>query len=82
MSKVNRRSVRCSFCGKGEEQVRKLVAGPGVYICNQCVELCNEVLRKEPPPQSPAPRVRVSWVQKLREKVSWPWLRRTVAGAS
>jgi ATP-dependent Clp protease ATP-binding subunit ClpX len=39
-----RRHTRCSFCGKGQEQVRKLVAGPGVYICDQCIDLCQEVL--------------------------------------
>ena len=42
-----RRYTRCSFCGKGQDQVRKLVAGPGVYICDQCVELCNEVLEED-----------------------------------
>ena len=39
------RHTRCSFCGKGEDQVRKLVAGPGVCICDQCIDLCNEVLK-------------------------------------
>ncbi len=39
--------LRCSFCGKSSEQVRKLIAGPGVYICNECVELCNEILDEE-----------------------------------
>ncbi len=42
-----RRLWRCSFCGKGKDKVRRLVAGPGVFICNQCVQLCNEVLRSE-----------------------------------
>ncbi len=42
-----RRHTRCSFCGKGQEQVRKLVAGPGVYICDQCIDLCQEVLEEE-----------------------------------
>ena len=42
-----RRSWRCSFCGKGKDRVRRLVAGPGVFICDQCVRLCNEVLRSE-----------------------------------
>ena len=42
-----RRSWRCSFCGKGKDKVRRLVAGPGVFICDQCVRLCNEVLRSE-----------------------------------
>ena len=39
--------LRCSFCGKSQEQVRKLIAGPGVYICDECVELCNEILEEE-----------------------------------
>src|SRR6476659_9905395 len=42
-----RRHTRCSFCGKGQEQVRKLVAGPGVYICDQCIELWQEVLEED-----------------------------------
>jgi ATP-dependent Clp protease ATP-binding subunit ClpX len=41
---MNERHTRCSFCGKDQSQVRKLVAGPGVYICDQCVPLCREVL--------------------------------------
>lgn len=39
--------LKCSFCGKSQEQVRKLVAGPGVYICDECVELCNEIVEEE-----------------------------------
>src|SRR3989442_16033886 len=42
-----RHSWRCSFCGKAKDKVRKLVAGPGVFICDQCVHLCNEVLQSE-----------------------------------
>jgi ATP-dependent Clp protease ATP-binding subunit ClpX len=38
---------RCSFCGKGQEQVRKLVAGPGVHICDQCIDLCQEVVEED-----------------------------------
>ncbi|NES02844.1 MAG: ATP-dependent protease ATP-binding subunit ClpX [Okeania sp. SIO2F4] len=57
--------LKCSFCGKSQEQVRKLIAGPGVYICDECVELCNEILDEElfdsnatgaqPPMPRPAP---------------------------
>ncbi len=57
--------LKCSFCGKSQEQVRKLIAGPGVYICDECVELCNEILDEElfdsnatgaqPPIPRPAP---------------------------
>jgi ATP-dependent Clp protease ATP-binding subunit ClpX len=39
--------LKCSFCGKSQEQVRKLIAGPGVYICDECVDLCNEILDEE-----------------------------------
>lgn len=39
--------LKCSFCGKLQEQVRKLVAGPGVYICDECIELCNEIIEEE-----------------------------------
>src|SRR5271154_1305795 len=37
----------CSFCGKKQEEVRKLIAGPSVYICDECLELCNEIMRDE-----------------------------------
>ncbi|SHK04239.1 ATP-dependent Clp protease ATP-binding subunit ClpX [Anaerobranca californiensis DSM 14826] len=40
-------NLKCSFCGKPQEQVRKLVAGPGVYICDECIELCNEIIEEE-----------------------------------
>jgi hypothetical protein len=42
-----RRNTRCSFCGKGQDQVKKLIAGPGVYICDACVVLCNQVLNED-----------------------------------
>lgn len=38
---------KCNFCGKTQEQVKKLIAGPGVYICNECIELCNEIIEEE-----------------------------------
>ncbi len=37
----------CSFCGKSQHEVRKLIAGPSVYICDECVELCNDIIREE-----------------------------------
>lgn len=40
-------NLKCSFCGKPQEQVRKLVAGPGVYICDECIELCSEIVVEE-----------------------------------
>ncbi|MCL5024419.1 MAG: ATP-dependent Clp protease ATP-binding subunit ClpX [Nitrospirae bacterium] len=39
--------LKCSFCGKGQDEVRKLIAGPTVYICDECVELCNEIIAEE-----------------------------------
>lgn len=46
MSKENG-SLRCSFCGKGQKEVKKLIAGPGVYICDECIELCNDIIDEE-----------------------------------
>lgn len=43
----NKGKMKCSFCGKTQEQVRKLVAGPGVYICDECVKLCDEIVEEE-----------------------------------
>ena len=39
--------LKCSFCGKSQKQVQQLIAGPGVYICDECVELCNDIIREE-----------------------------------
>lgn len=41
------KSIRCSFCGKAQENVRKIVAGPGVYICDECVDLCTSIIEQE-----------------------------------
>ena len=38
---------KCSFCGKSQKQVKKLIAGPGVYICDECIDLCNEIIEEE-----------------------------------
>ena len=43
----DRHTVRCSFCGKTQEQVQRVIAGPGVYICNECVGLCNDILGED-----------------------------------
>ena len=44
---VNGDGLRCSFCGKSQEEVKKLIAGPAVYICDECIELCNEIIEEE-----------------------------------
>lgn len=59
--------ISCSFCGKTETEVSRMIAGPGVYICNECVELCETILEEaprprghrspaEPPPVLPKPK--------------------------
>jgi ATP-dependent protease Clp ATPase subunit len=62
--------TRCSFCGKTRDETRRLVAGPGVFICADCVQLCNEILASEsaPPAAPPARRAQRSPVTFLRER--------------
>ena len=48
------KTLRCSFCGKSEHHVQKLIAGPAVFICDECVNICVDVLR-ENGPEGPAP---------------------------
>ena len=43
----DRKQLRCSFCNKTQDQVRKLIAGPSVYICDECVEICSEIVEEE-----------------------------------
>ncbi|MBZ0188665.1 MAG: ATP-dependent protease ATP-binding subunit ClpX [Candidatus Obscuribacterales bacterium] len=67
MAKQSDNRLKCSFCGKSQDQVKKLIAGPGVYICDECVDLCNEILDEElfeggpaqtaPPTESPEPQI-------------------------
>ena len=47
MAKNDDKQLRCSFCGKPQDQVRRLIAGPNVYICNECIELCQEIIEEE-----------------------------------
>ena len=51
MSKVNggeaKKPLHCTFCGKSQHEVRKLIAGPTVFICDECVELCMDIIREE-----------------------------------
>lgn len=52
MAKKNEEALKCSFCGKGQAEVKKLIAGPTVYICNECIELCNEIIADELYPET------------------------------
>ena len=48
MARVDdKKQLKCSFCGKNQDQVRRLIAGPGVYICDECIELCSEIITDE-----------------------------------
>jgi ATP-dependent Clp protease ATP-binding subunit ClpX len=47
MGKVNEKQIKCSFCGKSQEQVRRLIAGPDVYICDECIELCHNIVDED-----------------------------------
>src|ERR1700749_2685775 len=47
MNKKNFSGLSCSFCGKSQKEVKKLIAGPGVYICDECIELCNDIIAEE-----------------------------------
>jgi ATP-dependent Clp protease ATP-binding subunit ClpX len=50
--------LKCSFCGKSQKQVKKLIAGPGVYICDECIDLCNEIIEEELSETSELPKPR------------------------
>ena len=43
------KTLYCSFCGKSQHEVKKLIAGPSVFICDECIELCNDIIRDEAP---------------------------------
>ena len=48
MTEKNTKNILyCSFCGKSQHEVKKLIAGPGVYICDECIDLCNEIIDEE-----------------------------------
>ena len=77
--------VQCSFCGKSQKQVKKLIAGPGVYICEECIALCNDILIEE---MGELPTVSVGQLlgplPKMKDHVGLPsWVARCVrAGAT
>ena len=81
MARQGRGHMRCSFCGKGSDQVRRLVAGPGVYICDACVELCNEVLAVAPDTPQPDPPTGPSTTPPAaRGRRPTTWVRRILRG--
>ena len=48
------KTLYCSFCGKSQHEVKKLIAGPSVFVCDECIDLCNEIIRDELPPTTEA----------------------------
>ena len=57
----------CSFCGKSQHEVRKLIAGPSVFICDECVELCNDIIREELEEKAHAARSHLPKPQEILE---------------
>lgn len=60
----DKKQLRCSFCGKTQDQVRRLIAGPGVYICDECIDLCSEIINDE---FQEEPQVNISSLPKPKE---------------
>src|SRR3989339_373831 len=47
MSEEENKTLHCSFCGKSQHEVKKLIAGPSVFVCNECIDLCNDIIHEE-----------------------------------
>ena len=60
-------ALSCSFCNKSQFEIAKLVAGPGVYICNECIDLCNQIVAEELARKSDAPPTLKAW-EELSDK--------------
>src|SRR5687768_6107447 len=67
--------LKCSFCGKSQKQVKKLIAGPGVYICDECIDLCNEIIEEEL-----AEATEVSMVELPKPKEIFDFLEQYIVG--
>ena len=59
----------CSFCGKSQHEVRKLIAGPSVFICDECVELCNDIIREELEEKAASGRTQLPKPREIRESL-------------
>jgi ClpX C4-type zinc finger len=79
-----RAGLCCSFCRKGPDQVAKLVAGPGVYICNECVDLSAEIIRTSPPaaPGATGESAVEAWEQRLSDEELLAHLPRVAAASA
>ncbi|NYJ74494.1 ClpX C4-type zinc finger protein [Allobranchiibius huperziae] len=61
-------TVRCSFCAKDEKDIAQIIAGPGIYICNECVQLCNEILAGSAPDHAPAELPELPYWQSMSDE--------------
>src|ERR1700756_3418015 len=52
-------NLSCSFCGKGQREVRKLIAGPTVYVCDECIRLCNDIIAEDSEKEESRPQMRL-----------------------
>src|SRR3954447_23140953 len=59
-------NLSCSFCGKGQREVRKLIAGPTVYICDECIKLCNDIIAEESERDEAKPQVAVPTAAEIK----------------
>ncbi|MBV9217214.1 MAG: AAA family ATPase, partial [Acidobacteria bacterium] len=58
--------LTCSFCGKSQNDVRKLIAGPGVYVCNECIDICNEIINDDEQSSTSTPRAHLPKPQEIK----------------
>jgi hypothetical protein len=72
----------CSFCRKPPAEVARLVAGPGVFICNECVDLCAEIIRISPPPAPDTSAAIDAWQQRLSDEELLAHLPRVAAASA
>jgi ATP-dependent Clp protease ATP-binding subunit ClpX len=61
-------ALACSFCSKAETAIAKLIAGPGIYICNECVQLCNEILGSAPEPDNAEAPAELTYWQSMTDQ--------------
>lgn len=77
-AKAKGTATRCSFCGQADEEVQKLIAGPGVYICDECIRLCNKILQQ----QSGAGPAALPWKDTLSDDEMLDHLGRVAAASA